>query len=79
MSVKNKAKDRDDNGRIKRKHTGPHSTYWLNHTPKWWVKLFMTRPKRRKNKMACSAVMRGADPDNMAFPLGNKKPHEYFW
>ncbi len=28
MSVKNKAKDRDHNGRIKRQYTGPYSTFF---------------------------------------------------
>jgi len=79
MSVKNNAKDRDANGRIKRKYTGPDSTGWLTQTPKWWVKLFMTRPKRRANKRACIAVMKGEDPDGLVCPTGNKKPHEYFW
>lgn len=32
MSVINKAVDRDNKGGIRRKYTGPNSTYWLNHT-----------------------------------------------
>lgn len=79
MSVKNKAKDRDKNGRIKRKYTGPDSTYWLGHTPRWWVNLFMTRPKRRLGKKLCNKVMQGQDPDGTTFPPGNCKPHEYYW
>lgn len=79
MSVKNKATDRDHKGKIKRKYTGPESTYWLGHTPKWWVKMFMTRPRRRRNRLACRAVLKGADPDCIAWPSGNRKPHEYYW
>lgn len=79
MSIKNKAKDRDERGKLKRKYTGPDSTNWLGHTPKWWVKLFMTRPKRRKNKAVCVAIIKGEDPDGMTFPLGNHRPHEYYW
>lgn len=79
MSVKNKAKDRDQNGRIKRKYTGPDSTYWLSHTPQWWVKLYMTRPQRRLNKRICIAIMSGKDPDGLPHPWGNHKPHEYYW
>jgi hypothetical protein len=79
MSVKNKVKDRDERGKIKRKYTGPSSTYWLSHTPRWWVKLFMTRPKRRENKSACVSILKGEDPDGVVFPLGNRKPHKYYW
>jgi hypothetical protein len=39
----------------------------------------MTRPKRRKNKAVCIAILKGEDPDGMVFPLGNHKPHEYYW
>jgi hypothetical protein len=79
MSVKNKTFDRDHNGRIKRKYTGPWSTYWLGHTPGWWVKLYMSRPRRRQNKRCCMAVLKGKDPDGLVFPLGNHRPHEYYW
>ena len=79
MSIKNKAKDRDSKGKIKRKYTGSCSRCSLSHTPKWWVKLFMTRPKRRQNKKLCIAIYKGEDPDSLVYPLGNKKPHEYYW
>ncbi len=79
MSVKNKAKDRDHNGRIKRQYTGPYSTFFINHTPAWWVSLSMNRPKRRQNKRLCAAIMRGEDVDGLVYPLGNHKPHRYYW
>ncbi len=79
MSVTNKSKDRDARGRPDRKYTGPESTFWLSHTPKWWVKLYMTRPKRRQNTAVCRAIVKGADPDEMIYPLGNRKPHRYYW
>lgn len=79
MSVKNKTKDRDTRGRIKRKYTGPSSTYWLCHTPKWWVMFYMTRPKRRANRAVCLAIIKGADPDEAVYPLGNCRPHVYYW
>jgi hypothetical protein len=47
MSVKNKAKDRDHNGRIRREYTSRHK--WGVHygsSPGWWVKLFMTGKRR---------------------------------
>ncbi len=79
MSVRNKAKDRDRNGKIKRKYTGPCSTHWLNQTPSWWVRLYMNRPKRRENKRVCHLVLRGEDPDSLVLPVGNRKPHVYNW
>jgi len=79
MSVINKARDRDNKGKVKRQYTGPYSTYWLSHTPRWWVKMFMTKPRRRQNKKICMAVIRGEDPDGLVYPLGNRKPHEYYW
>ena len=39
----------------------------------------MTRPKRRENRAVCLEILRGANPDELAFPLGNRKPHEYYW
>jgi hypothetical protein len=79
MSIKNKAKDRDAHGRIKRKYTSPESTRCCHSTPSWWVNLFMTRPKRRKNKQCCVEIMKGKDPDSLVYPLGSNKPHEYYW
>lgn len=77
MSVKNKAKDRDRSGRIRRKYTGPEST-WCG-TPSWWINMFMNRPKRAENKRLCRKVMLGADPEKLTFPLGNRKPHMWYW
>lgn len=81
MSVKNKAKDRDHNGRIRRKYTSRHK--WGVHygsSPGWWVKLFMTRPQRRVEAHFCSLLCKApTDADEMTFPLGNRKPHEYYW
>ena len=79
VSVKNKTKDRDLKGRIKNKYRRVGSTYWLDHTSKWWVKLYMTRPKRRANRALCVDIMNGADPDELVAPLGGRKPHEYYW
>ena len=80
MSVKNKAKDRNDNGKIRRKYTS--RTKWAVHwnaAPKAWTNLYMTRPKRRITKHLCNRVVRDMDYDEVAFPLGNHKPHEYYW
>lgn len=80
MSIKNKAKDRDINGRINRNYTGP-SLDWKAAFPKGcprsWRNRFITRPKRRKNKQICYNILKGDDYDELIFPLGNKKPHHY--
>ena len=81
MSVKNKAKDRDHNERIRRKYTSRHK--WGVHygkSPSWWVKLFMTRPQRREEARLCRLLEReSVDRDEVIFPLGNHKPHVYYW
>jgi hypothetical protein len=51
----------------------------MGSTPSWWITEFMTRPERRKNKRLCNKVLKGADPDNIAWPLGTRKPHIYYW
>ena len=81
MSVKNKAKDRDRNGRIRRNRTSRHK--WGVHydkSPGWWVNLFMSRPNRREEAHLCRLLSREAiEADEVIFPLGNHKPHEYYW
>lgn len=81
MSIKNKAKDRGDNGRIRRKYTGRHAerVHFAN-TPGWWVRLFMTRPQRRESQRLCKLLEREIiDGDEVTFPLGSRKPHAYYW
>jgi len=81
MSVINKAKDRDHNGRIRRKFTSRRK--WGVHydkSPGWWVKLFMTRPRRREEAQLCRLLcLETIDADDAVFPLGNHKPHKYYW
>jgi hypothetical protein len=78
MSTTNKARDRGPDGRLLREY---RRTYMPNYasTPKWWRKLFMTRPKRRANQLVCKRVLQGVDPDSLILPLGNYKPHKYYW
>lgn len=78
MSTTNKAKDRGPDGRLLRKY---RRTYMPNlaSTPRWWRKLYMTRPKRRANRLVCQRVLQGVDPDCLVMPLGNYKPHTYYW
>jgi hypothetical protein len=46
--------------------------------PRWWDILFHNRPRRRRDSANVIAIMKGADPDDMAFEL-NHKPHSYYW
>ena len=39
----------------------------------------MARLRRRENKRICRPILRGADPDGITPPLGNCKPHVYYW
>lgn len=49
-------------------------------TPGWWVKLFMTRPRRREEAHLCRLLEQGSvDGDEVVFPLGNHKPHKDYW
>lgn len=79
MSVKNKSNDRDESGRIRRKYTGKTSNPFPNGTPSWWVNLFMNRPKRRANRRLCQRIVAGDCPDGLVYPVGNRKPHIYYW
>lgn len=47
--------------------------------PSWWNLLMNNRPKRRDNNRLCHDIERGDDPDEKVFPLGNVKPHVYYW
>jgi hypothetical protein len=76
MSNLNQHADRGADGRLLRKFRRPP---YPQSTPGWWTKLHMTRPKRRENARVCLLVLKGDDPDGLTFPLGNRKPHEYYW
>lgn len=57
-----------------------HEAYlrWYRNYPRWWDKVFHTRPARTQRRRMEREVLRGADPDNMAWPDG-RKPHTYYW
>jgi hypothetical protein len=78
MSNCNQHSDRDTDGRLLRKYR-PFNGWRYDNTPKYWRKLHMTKPRRRANAFFCMRIMKGVDPDGMAFPLGNHKPHWYYW
>ncbi|ARB93029.1 hypothetical protein [Legionella longbeachae] len=72
--VKNKTKDRDINGRICRKYTGPSLNWKVafpKGCPKSWRNMIMTRPKRIRNKQLCHQILKGSDSNELTFPLGN--------
>jgi hypothetical protein len=79
MSVRNKAKDRDASGRIRRKYTAKVSNPFPNGTPSWWTNIYMNRPKRRENKHLCRKIVTGSVTEETVFPVGNGKPHTYYW
>jgi hypothetical protein len=47
--------------------------------PGWWINQYMNIPKRRVNTRLCYQILKGADSDNITWPLGNHKPHVYYW
>ena len=77
MSVRNRILDRNGKGRIRRSVTSRRGD--LMTTPGWWVNLYMSRPRRRENRRLCKEIEAGADPDSSVFPLGNRRPHVYYW
>lgn len=49
-------------------------------TPMQWVHDFMTVPRRAKERRLTRDFLKGRrDPDATPMPLGNNKPHEYYW
>lgn len=52
----------------------PMSSY-----PKSWDILYHTRPKRRESLALQKKILQGADPDEIVWPAGNRKPHVYYW
>ena len=80
MSNLNQHSDRGADGNLLRGKFRCHfGVRCPSGTPKWWRRLFMTRPRRHVNRACCVRIARGADPDGMTFPLGNHKPHIYYW
>lgn len=68
---------RGRHGNKGRKISGPYSP--MSSYPKWHDIVFHTRPKRRAGRALEKKVLQGCDPDDMAWPLGNRKPHKYYW
>lgn len=62
---------------IKRKFTNSDWRWWQN-TPSSHNIMFHTRPRRRQERELEMRVLKGEDPENIAWPL-DKKPHNYYW
>lgn len=54
----------------------PRCNYSKN--PGWWDNIFTTRRRRTDDRLKAAAVMRGADPDGLAW-LMDKRPMTYWW
>ncbi len=58
----------------------PTGIHWTSMTPGWWTRLYMNRPKRRRDSQMLHSIRTDQiDPDSVAWGLGNHKPHEYYW
>lgn len=79
MSTTHRYRDRGPDGKLLRKYRHRYGTVFPHGTPKWWRKLHMTRPRRRENASLCHRIVRGEEYDALVFPLGNNKPHVYYW
>ena len=54
--------------------------YWLSHWPAWWDRVFHTRPQRRLGRKFERAILLDRiEADDASWPLGNSKPHRYYW
>ena len=51
--------------------------HWYKSTPSWWNRIHHTKRRRAENKRLAKKVTRGET--EQVWPLGNRKPHEYFW
>ena len=76
MSTYNRVLDRDEHGRLKRHYRRPA---WPWSTPGWWVREHMNQPRWRIHRHLCHQVALGHDPEAMVWPLGNHRPHVYYW
>jgi hypothetical protein len=50
----------------------------MSSNPAWWDRMHHTRPWRAKSDRVTRMVMKGYDPDELAWPV-NHKPHIYYW
>lgn len=65
--------------RLRTHNSASKNTHFLNWTPAWWDILFHRRPRRRAESRLLIKVMKGADPDGLAWPRGNTRPQHWYW
>lgn len=51
----------------------------INSYPKSWDIIYHRRPKRRANRALEKKIMQGYDADGIVWPVGNHRPHTYYW
>jgi hypothetical protein len=51
--------------------------HWYQSTPSAWNREFHTKPKRAENRRLIHRTLRG--DHEQVWPLGNHKPHVYYW
>jgi len=54
-------------------------TFHYAQAPWHWRNLMMTRPNRRLTSLLCQQVLKGLDAEGIAWPLGNHKPHIWYY
>jgi hypothetical protein len=53
---------------------------WMYATPAWWIRLYMSHPRRHHDvALLLKVVGDVVDADNAAFAVGGRKPHIYYW
>lgn len=50
-----------------------------NGTPAHWNILHHSRPRRRRTAQLATKLLKGTEPDDLVWDLGNRKPHIYYW
>ena len=64
----------------RRRQTRGFDRSWMDAWPAWHDVQYHTRPKRREiHALERAVLMDRVDADNTAWPLGNSKPHRYYW
>ncbi|WP_275554654.1 hypothetical protein [Mixta sp. Marseille-Q2659] len=77
MSLFNTRKDRYPNGRAKN-HRHPIRYYSNPNGTHYWKWLYTTKPRRAADKERIHRIMRGADPEGMAWSPDNY-PTKWYW
>lgn len=58
----------------------PPGADFVSAAPSRWTNTFMTRPKRRRDDFKLKKIYnQSVDSDAVAWELGSRKPHIYYW